>query len=629
MNNLIKFSGIVLLVFFCLPLVFAMSFKFKLDKNVYEPREPIKGVGSFNFSGENEPFNLELKIFLNNRSFNRSVSFNDSFHRFNLSDYFTNLTAPIDAGNYAFNFIVSDGGDFFEDISVIIIPLEIVSYFPNETITEDSTPMEIITNKNAECRYSLNSSLDYSLMTSLEGSELNHLATLDVKEEKEYFFYVECHDFYNLSANKSFSFERIIPLETLEIFDISPEGYITDESPKISFRTSIRAICKYSNEKEDFLLMDGMDLTNNTFHHKELEELNTGSYKYYLECHSKDQSSFNEVSFKIDKEKPSVILHRPRGLIDYNETINFTYTPKDDYNLRSCELYINLSSGWKREKYDSSISNNKLNSFEIKNLNLDYKEYFWKVKCVDRAGNRVESDKLSFIVKRASADTEGSEESYSSFDSDINNTFIEQESESPEKYEDFDESESSGSFITGATISNFRGKVKSFFNPFIFIITILALFLIVGIHKYTKNKIIKVPKQDFSVVKNRNKSFIFPKVQNINEFNQDFVKKDEISPQTTYKQIHPQTNKRLIGNKVNNFDRPDWRKSAVKGNLVNHFHWRIMMTRRRKHISRDRFAKILGESETRIRLIEEGFLPHDYDYLISKIEHYLGINLRK
>ncbi|MCK4647549.1 hypothetical protein KAT24_01300 [Candidatus Pacearchaeota archaeon] len=63
--------------------------------------------------------------------------------------------------------------------------------------------------------------------------------------------------------------------------------------------------------------------------------------------------------------------------------------------------------------------------------------------------------------------------------------------------------------------------------------------------------------------------------------------------------------------------------------LVENFHWVIMRARRAKHISRMQFAKDLGESETLIKMVEQGVLPEDDNKIINKIETYLSINLRK
>ena len=63
--------------------------------------------------------------------------------------------------------------------------------------------------------------------------------------------------------------------------------------------------------------------------------------------------------------------------------------------------------------------------------------------------------------------------------------------------------------------------------------------------------------------------------------------------------------------------------------LIDNFHWTIMRIRRARHISREQFARDLGESETLIKMIEKGILPEDDNRVINKIETYLSIKLRK
>ena len=630
-----KFKFFIVFLFFglfFLPILSSMSFKFNLDKNNLEPGEIIDGNGVFDIENESFPLELELRVFLNEETFRNSVLFSENitFHSFRLSEYFENLVSPLEGGEYDFNFTVSKGVASFEYSSVIIIPFKIVSYSPEEDVMGDSVTLEIVTNKNAECRYSLNSSLNYSLMGVFGGDGLNHLVELDIEEEKVYEVYVECNDSYSI-VNESFSFRKIIPLT---ISNLWPKGYISTESPEISFRTNKIAICKYSDKNEVFLLMDGMDSTNDTLHYKELEGLNTGRYTYYIECHDfYGQSSTNEISFNIDKENPSISLHEPNGVINYNDTINFTYTPKDDYGLRYCELYINLSDGWEREEYDSSILNNKLNSFIIKNLNLAPKPHYWKVKCVDYAGNSVEGNKLSFTMREIpnsgssswdSADSSGSAGSASLPNSSTKPVEV-------ENPEDFNESKIIGGFITGAAISNFGSKVKNFFSPFIFIITILALFMVVGIHQYTKKEKIGILTIPIFLHKLFNPKRI--QHQGMGEDRKGngrgYVKQKSNLPRENFPQENQSQRIKLENNKVHNLNESGLRKIIDKDNLVDHFHWRILMTRRRKHISRDKFAKTLGISEMKLRMIEEGFLPEDSSHLITKIEHYLRINLRK
>jgi len=75
--------------------------------------------------------------------------------------------------------------------------------------------------------------------------------------------------------------------------------------------------------------------------------------------------------------------------------------------------------------------------------------------------------------------------------------------------------------------------------------------------------------------------------------------------------------------------RPEYRKNNVTSELVDNFQWIISKRRRFKGVSRLHLAESIGVSEEEIKSIEFGELPKDDFVLISKIEKYLGIDLRK
>jgi ribosome-binding protein aMBF1 (putative translation factor) len=63
--------------------------------------------------------------------------------------------------------------------------------------------------------------------------------------------------------------------------------------------------------------------------------------------------------------------------------------------------------------------------------------------------------------------------------------------------------------------------------------------------------------------------------------------------------------------------------------LIDNFHWTIMVSRRKKKLSQEFVAKEIGESELAIKMAEKGILPEDDYKLIRKLEAYLGIELIK
>ncbi len=64
-------------------------------------------------------------------------------------------------------------------------------------------------------------------------------------------------------------------------------------------------------------------------------------------------------------------------------------------------------------------------------------------------------------------------------------------------------------------------------------------------------------------------------------------------------------------------------------NLVDNYNWIIAMERRKRKITRRQLAEAIGESETAVKMIETRDLPDDADRLISKMQQYLGVKLKK
>lgn len=70
-------------------------------------------------------------------------------------------------------------------------------------------------------------------------------------------------------------------------------------------------------------------------------------------------------------------------------------------------------------------------------------------------------------------------------------------------------------------------------------------------------------------------------------------------------------------------------KKGVYSDLVDNFHWHLQQGRRHKKISQKQLADAIAESEILVAGAERGELSDDYDKLISKLEQFLGITIRK
>lgn len=75
--------------------------------------------------------------------------------------------------------------------------------------------------------------------------------------------------------------------------------------------------------------------------------------------------------------------------------------------------------------------------------------------------------------------------------------------------------------------------------------------------------------------------------------------------------------------------KPSWKEKQVMSELLENFNWIIRTERRKKNISRSQLAKMVGESEDDIKMLEYGVLPKDDFILINKVQQALNVNLRK
>ncbi len=70
-------------------------------------------------------------------------------------------------------------------------------------------------------------------------------------------------------------------------------------------------------------------------------------------------------------------------------------------------------------------------------------------------------------------------------------------------------------------------------------------------------------------------------------------------------------------------------KKETYEDLVDNFHWHIQHARRLKKISTKQLAEVIAEPEVAVEMAEKRQLPKSYSKLISKLEQFLGLKLRK
>lgn len=66
-----------------------------------------------------------------------------------------------------------------------------------------------------------------------------------------------------------------------------------------------------------------------------------------------------------------------------------------------------------------------------------------------------------------------------------------------------------------------------------------------------------------------------------------------------------------------------------RDDLVSNFHWIIMRARRMKKLTQEQLATAIGETETAIKMAEQGIISADNNLLIDRLERFLGIRVKK
>ena len=110
-------------------------------------------------------------------------------------------------------------------------------------------------------------------------------------------------------------------------------------------------------------------------------------------------------------------------------------------------------------------------------------------------------------------------------------------------------------------------------------------------------------------------------------------KYEPMNPNVTTPEVqggHVSKNERKGLLKFEEFRRPlKGDKNNVASELMPNFHWVVIKRRKEKGVSRLQMARELNTSEYDLKMLEAGVFTNDDFVLISKVEKYLGISLRR
>jgi hypothetical protein len=227
----------------------------------------------------------------------------------------------------------------------------------------------------------------------------NNAFNIEGLSEGYYNWTVECFDLSSTSSKpflRNFSQDLYKPRIDLNLPLNSATSLVSNVSFNFTvndtFDSSLNCNLTINGVVRDTFNTNAGNLTNRQIN------LLTDGLKYWNVTCIDDTLNINTSSTRTLNitEKPSVSLNTPNNSRFNQTSINLAYTPYDNTNLSSCNLYIN---GIFNQSNSSPILNNQQNIFSLNSITEGI--YNWSVGCSDYIGLTNQSETRLFYADRS------------------------------------------------------------------------------------------------------------------------------------------------------------------------------------------------------------------------------------
>ena len=246
----------------------------------------------------------------------------------------------------------------------------------------------VLTDNDANCRYSFNDPLEYDFMTIFDSTgsvehKINDFNQIPDGSTAEQFLYVKCNDPVQGLGAKTFKLKVDTTPPVIEAAYAYPNPVIENPpTTSLKVQTDELVICRYSKSTPNYLQMEGkfssIGEDFKTIHEqKNITLPGGGSYTYYMGCRNLAELDSGIKTIDI--------------LVDFNIPLNITdHTPGF---FPSSPAYLAVETNKKAQcKYstDSSVDSGNLfgpsGYVHVKALELSAGRYIYYVKCKDDIG---------------------------------------------------------------------------------------------------------------------------------------------------------------------------------------------------------------------------------------------------
>jgi hypothetical protein len=253
--------------------------------------------------------------------------------------------------------------DYVYSYDLDITPPSLSGGSPSGILSSDTTTsnMEITTDENATCKYSINSGVTYDSMSNVFGTtgETFHIDYLSALTPGNYTYNVRCADAFGNKNTEdysiSFTIEQPEAADTTPpvILDLSPSGTLAEGTVNVNLQvaTDENSTCKYSSNSESYDFMaSNFNTTGYTSHSTNISVSANTSYTFYVRCSDSagnrntfDTTTTFYIPANIAPTITTIDSTKSNGTYGIGEVIDINLEFSEPVN--SSGLTINLSSG--------------------------------------------------------------------------------------------------------------------------------------------------------------------------------------------------------------------------------------------------------------------------------------------
>ncbi len=118
---------------------------------------------------------------------------------------------------------------------------------------------------------------------------------------------------------------------------------------------------------------------------------------------------------------------------------------------------------------------------------------------------------------------------------------------------------------------------------------------------------------------------VYERLSKLSGYDSEKAKREE----KTIELINQETSLRSIVERNYSEKLAGEKNRKARADLIDNFHWKLMVARRKQKLTQAQLAEKIGEPEIAIKLAENGILPEGDYMLVNKLEKYLDLVLVK